>query len=85
MSYLQISTAMRTRPSFVTNKDLQLGNLQFETSILAEIVLSHSFTASHLSRNNKEPHPRDPVSFEEPQAAPPQLGPREGMTVRTDG
>lgn len=44
--------------------------LQFETSVLAEIVFSHSFRASHLSRSKKELHPRDPVSFEKPSGSP---------------
>lgn len=68
MSYLQISTAKAL--ICYKHKDLQLGTLQFETSVLADIVLSHSFTASYLSRNNKELHPRDPVSFEKPSGSP---------------
>lgn len=38
----------------------------------------HSFTASYLSRNNKELHPRDPVSFEKPSGSPSSAWTRGG-------
>lgn len=65
-------------PHLLQTQGFTTSTLQFETSVLADIVLSHSFTASYLSRNNKELHPRDPVSFEKPSGSPSSAWTRGG-------